>query len=53
LAGDDESCGTWRAGTAAKESAGGDDQDEQGKDCDQINLSGVVTSVADFPAHYF
>ena len=53
LAGDDKYSGARRVGAAAKESAGGDDQDEQGKDCNQINLSGVVTSVADFPAHCF
>jgi hypothetical protein len=42
-----------RVGAAAEEPPGGDDQDQQRKDCDQIDPSGVVTPVADFPAHCF
>jgi hypothetical protein len=53
LAGDDKYSGARRVGTAAKESAGGDDQDQQGKDCDQIDLSGVMTPGADSPGHCF
>jgi hypothetical protein len=51
LAGDNEVGRARRFGAAIEESVGGDDQDEQGDDRDQINLSGVVTTVADFPAH--
>jgi hypothetical protein len=43
-----------RAGIAvAVESAGGYDDDEQSENGDQIDLTGIVTPVADFPAHDF
>jgi len=53
LAWHDEGGVARRVRAAAEEPPGGDDQDEQGKDSDQIDLSGVVTPVADFPAHCF
>jgi hypothetical protein len=52
LAGNDEWVGAGWVRAAAEKSVGGDDQDEQGEYRDQIDLSGVVTTVADFPAHY-
>jgi hypothetical protein len=51
LAGDDECSGTWCFGAAAEESAGNEDQDDERKGCQQIDVSGIVTPVADFPAH--
>ena len=40
-----------RLGAAAEKSAGGDDQDDKRKCRDQIEVAGIVTVVADFPAH--
>jgi hypothetical protein len=50
LAWNDEGCGARSIG-AAQKSADGDDHDNQRKHCDQIEVTGIVMPVADFPAH--
>jgi hypothetical protein len=53
LAGDDEGGGFRRVGAAFKKSPRRDDHDDQHKSRQQIDMSGIVTTVADFPAHRF
>jgi len=50
LAGNDEAGSAWW-GAAAQDSAGGDDQNDKRKGRYQIDASGIVIPVADFPAH--
>jgi hypothetical protein len=53
LAGDDE-CGATRCGrTAADKPPCREDGNEECKRRQQIDMSGVVTAMADFPAHCF
>jgi hypothetical protein len=51
LARHDEACGTRSDVAAAEEFAGGDDYNEQRKNRYQIDVPGIVTPMADFPAH--
>jgi hypothetical protein len=51
LAGLDDGRSARRFAASAKIFEGSDDDDEQSEDGNQIDLSGVVTVVADFPAH--
>jgi hypothetical protein len=50
LAGDDEGGGFRRVGPAFKKSPSRDDRNDQHKGRQQIDMSGIVTTVADFPA---
>jgi hypothetical protein len=51
LARDDECRGARRLGAAAEKPERRDNQDDEREYRDQIDLSGVVPMVADFPAH--
>jgi len=53
LAGDDEGRGFGRVGPAFKKSPSRDDYNDQRKSRQQVDMSGIVTTVADFPAHCF
>ena len=53
LAGDDEGRGFRRVGPTFKKSPRRDDHNDQRKSHQQIDMSGIVTMVADFPAHCF
>jgi hypothetical protein len=51
LAGDNEARLARSVGVTAEESTGGDDRNQQGEYRNQIDESGIVTTVAEFPAH--
>jgi hypothetical protein len=53
LAGDDECGATRRGRTAADKPPCREDGNEECKRRQQIDMSGVVTAMADFPAHLF